>query len=176
MLLLLMEKQIDTFNDKISLNRKDLIIFIYFICFIAISARLYLNDYLSQDELSYIGSAFHYPRKILSSVNLIPSTYDSNIVIQSLAFIILIINLSFIKILMKISFRNQIKVICFTTVSLYTFLSVSGAYINGYSKINVLPYNIFGSVFGISPIIFRITTICLVSITLAFICKFLKSL
>lgn len=171
--MLLMLKHLEAFDDKLSLNRKDLIIFMYFFCFITFMARKYLNEYQSQDELSYLGTAFQYPRKILSLIDFIPGTFKSNLTIQALAFIILIFNLLFFKLLLKVSHKNMIIAITIVTFSLHIILGTSGAYLIGYSKINVLPYSIFGSIFGISPIVFKITTICIISITLSFVCKFL---
>lgn len=175
LLILSMLKHLDDFNDKLSLNRKDLIIFMYFFCLITITARKYLNDYQSQDELSFLGTAFQYARKILILIDFIPGTFRSNLTIQALTFMILIFNLLFLKLLLKVSLKNKIIAISITTVSLHILLGINGASQIGYSKINVLPYSILGSIFGISPIVFRITTICIISITLSFICKFLSN-
>ena len=171
--ILSMLKYLAAFDDQLSLNRKDLIVFMYFACFTTIMARRYLNEYQSQDELSYLGTAFQYPRKILSLIDFIPGTFNSNHVIHALAFIILIFNLLFLNLILKISPEYRIIAVSIATVSMHIFLGASGAYLIGYSKINVLPYNIYGSIFGISPIIFRITTICIISVTLSLVCKFL---
>jgi len=101
--ILSMLKYLAAFDDQLSLNRKDLIVFMYFACFTTIMARRYLNEYQSQDELSYLGTAFQYPRKILSLIDFIPGTFNSNHVIHALAFIILIFNLLFLNLILKIS-------------------------------------------------------------------------
>ena len=96
-------------------------------------ARKYLNEYQSQDELSYLGTAFQYPRKILSLIDFIPGTFKSNLIIQALAFIILIFNLLFFKLLLKVSLKNMIIAITIVTFSLHIILGTSGAYLIGYS-------------------------------------------
>jgi hypothetical protein len=163
------------FSDRILITGKDLYIsFLFFFCVLAISTP-YLNEYLTQDELSYAGSALENPLKILKMFIYIPWHFQVNNLLHLVSFLILIGNLVFIRMFLKFKVKIQIIIIALLTIFFQLIYGFFGVNHIGYSKLNTLPYTITAAVFGVNPLIFRTTTILIISIVLSLTCKFLAN-
>ena len=163
------------FTDRIIITFNDLYIgFLFFFCILVISAR-YLNEYLTQDELSYAGSALENPLKVLKIYSYTPWLFQVNNLLHLVSFFILFANLVFIRIFLKIKVKIQIITIALLTIFFQLTYGFFGVNHIGYSKLNTLPYTITAAIFGVSPLVFRVTTILIISIVLSLTCKFLAS-
>jgi hypothetical protein len=67
-----------------------------------------------------------------------------------------------------------LSVVIISSVFHFLFFSFGGG-VSGYSKINALPYTITSSLFGVNPIVYRLTSVCTISFVLVMICKFLAT-
>ena len=163
------------FTDRITITYNDMYISILFFCFISAITAPYLNEYLTQDELSYAGSALENPLRIIKLYNYIPDYFKVNNLLHLVSFFVLIINLLFIRIFFRLNVKFQIITVALSTIFLQLIFGFFGVSQIGYSKLNTLPYLITAAVFGVNPLIFRITTILIISIVLSLTCKFLTS-
>ena len=163
----------DIFNDRFRITYFDVYLSAIFFTLISIVTWPYLNEYLTQDELSYAGSSLENPLIILKKFDYFPDYFHVNNVLHAVSFALLILNLLAVKIFTKLRFKNQIITIASATILFQLIFGYFGANIIGYSRLNTIPYTISSALFGVGPKVFRFTTILIVSIILSLICKYL---
>jgi hypothetical protein len=163
----------NAFDDSLNVNTHDIRLFVFFLCLISLFNSKYLNSYLVGDELSYAGSSLRYPIKLLEFDISFLGTIPVNNIMHITSFMMMLCALSLIQALKKFSQVGRcLSIVIISSVFHFLFFSFSGG-VSGYSKMNALPYTITSSLFGVNPIVYRLTSACIISFVLVMVCKFL---
>jgi hypothetical protein len=163
----------NVFDENLNVNTHDIYLFVFFLCLISLFNSKYLNSYLVGDELSYAGSSLRYPIKLLEFDISFLGTISVNDIMHITSFMMMLCALSLIRALKKFSQVSRcLSIVIISLVFHFLFFSFSGG-VSGYSKINALPYTTTCSLFGVNPIVYRLTSACIISFVLVMICKFL---
>lgn len=163
----------NAFDDNLNVNTHDIHLFVFFLCLISLFNSKYLNSYLVGDELSYAGSSLRYPIKLLEFDISFLGTIPVNNIMHITSFMMMLCALSLIQASKKFNQVSRcLSIVIISSIFHFLFFSFSGG-VSGYSKMNALPYTVTSSLFGVNPIVYRLTSACIISFVLAIICKFL---
>jgi hypothetical protein len=164
---------IGLFDDILTVSKHDIFLFIYFFGLIYLFQFQYLNNYLVGDELSYAGSSQRYPLKLLEISPPFLDNFNVNNILHLASLILILSGFTMIRFLKRFNQANKFLILTLISLSFFAiyFIFYGGA--GGYSRLNTFPYTITSGLFGVNPLIYRLTSASIICLSLTLICKFL---